>query len=64
MQTTSTLIARMTPEPLKPLVTPLRVTEQRFGRVPRAYIECLQDRTVTLGRPAPHAGGACPATRC
>ena len=41
-------LARMTPEPLKPLVTPLRVTAQRFGRVPRAYIECLQDRTVTL----------------
>ena len=38
---------RLTPEPLKPLVTPLKVTAQRFGRVPRAYIECLQDRTVT-----------------
>jgi pimeloyl-ACP methyl ester carboxylesterase len=41
-------LARMTPEPLKPLVTPLKVTAQRFGSVPRAYIECLQDRTVTL----------------
>jgi pimeloyl-ACP methyl ester carboxylesterase len=41
-------LARMTPEPLKPLVTPLRVTTPRFGSVPRAYIECLQDRTVTL----------------
>jgi len=41
-------LARMTPEPLKPLVTPLKLTEPRFGRVPRAYIECLQDRTVTL----------------
>ena len=40
--------ARMSPEPLKPLVTPLKVTAQRFGRVPRAYVECLQDRTVTL----------------
>jgi pimeloyl-ACP methyl ester carboxylesterase len=40
--------ARMTPEPLKPLVTKLLVTAQRFGRVPRTYIECLQDRTVTL----------------
>jgi hypothetical protein len=38
----------MTPEPLKPLVTKLLVTAQRFGRVPRTYIECLQDRTVTL----------------
>jgi pimeloyl-ACP methyl ester carboxylesterase len=42
-------LARMTPEPLKPLVTPLKVTAQRFGSVARAFIECLQDRTVTLG---------------
>jgi pimeloyl-ACP methyl ester carboxylesterase len=40
-------LARMSPEPLKPLVTPVKVTAQRFGRVPRAYVECLQDRTVT-----------------
>ena len=41
-------LTRMRPEPLKPLVTPLRVSEQRFGRVPRTYIECSQDRTITL----------------
>lgn len=41
-------LARMRPEPLKPLVTPLRVSESRFGRVPRTYIECSQDRTITL----------------
>ena len=41
-------LTRMRPEPLKPLVTPLRVTDQRFGRVPRTYIECSQDRTITL----------------
>jgi len=41
-------LARLTPEPLKPLVTPLKVSAQRFGSVPRTYIECLQDRTVTL----------------
>ena len=38
----------MTPEPLKPLVTPLRITDARFGGVPRAYVECSRDRTVTL----------------
>jgi pimeloyl-ACP methyl ester carboxylesterase len=38
----------MRPEPLKPLATPLRVTEHRFGRIPRVYIECSQDRTITL----------------
>lgn len=36
------------PEPLAPLLAPLTVTEGRFGRVPRAYIHCLQDRAVTL----------------
>lgn len=41
-------LARMRPEPLKPLVTKLRVSKQRFGRVPRTYIECSQDRTITL----------------
>lgn len=41
-------LARMTPEPLKPLVTRLRITGPRFGRVPRAYIECSRDRTITL----------------
>jgi pimeloyl-ACP methyl ester carboxylesterase len=41
-------VSHMRPEPLKPLVTPLRITEPRFGRVPRAYIECSRDRTITL----------------
>jgi pimeloyl-ACP methyl ester carboxylesterase len=41
-------ISKMSPEPLKPLVTPLRITRPRFGSVPRAYIECSLDRTITL----------------
>jgi pimeloyl-ACP methyl ester carboxylesterase len=40
--------AHLSPEPLKPLVTPLRITDARFGRVPRAYVECSEDRTNTL----------------
>jgi pimeloyl-ACP methyl ester carboxylesterase len=39
--------ARLSPEPLKPLVTPLRLSDARFGRVPRQYIECRADRAVT-----------------
>ena len=38
----------LTPEPLKPVVTPLKVSDGRFGTVPRSYIECTRDRTVTL----------------
>lgn len=40
--------ARLAAEPLKPLVSPVRVTAGRFGRVPRAYVECTRDRTVSL----------------
>jgi len=39
---------RLTPEPLKPLVTNLKVTPERFGSVPRAYVECTRDRTISL----------------
>jgi len=35
------------PEPLVPLTTPLQLTPERYGRVPRVYIECLQDRAVS-----------------
>jgi len=34
------------PEPLLPLTTPLSLTADRFGRVPRVYIECLRDRAI------------------
>lgn len=37
----------LTPEPLAPSLTPVVLTEERYGRVPRAYIELTQDRAVT-----------------
>ena len=40
--------ARLCPEPLAPNVVPLTVTRERWGRVPRAYIECLDDRAVPI----------------
>jgi pimeloyl-ACP methyl ester carboxylesterase len=33
-------------QPLAPLVTPVHVTEERFGRVPKFYVRCLQDQLV------------------
>jgi pimeloyl-ACP methyl ester carboxylesterase len=36
------------PEPNWAGFTPLRLTPARFGRVPKVYLECLQDRAVTL----------------
>jgi len=41
-------LQNLSPEPLKPLVTPLKLSAQRFGSVPRTYIECLEDRAITL----------------
>jgi pimeloyl-ACP methyl ester carboxylesterase len=39
---------RLVPEPLAALTTPLRVTAERFGRVPRAYIEASDDQAISL----------------
>ncbi|MEO8062252.1 MAG: alpha/beta fold hydrolase [Pseudomonadota bacterium] len=41
-------IARLSPEPLKPLAAAVQVTAQRFGGVPRVYVECNADRTISL----------------
>jgi pimeloyl-ACP methyl ester carboxylesterase len=38
---------RLSPEPLKPLATSLRISAQRFGSVPRAYIETTRDRAIS-----------------
>jgi hypothetical protein len=35
-------------EPSTIMVTPLHLTDDRFGRVPRAYIECKQDNIISL----------------
>jgi pimeloyl-ACP methyl ester carboxylesterase len=43
---------RMAAEPMAPLSTPLKITDQRWGRIPRYYIECTEDRVfpVTMQR--------------
>jgi pimeloyl-ACP methyl ester carboxylesterase len=40
--------AHLTPQPLGPVITPITVTEARFGRVPRAYIECTKDNAIPI----------------
>lgn len=35
--------SQLSPEPLAPLATPIRVTEENFGRIPRVYIELFRD---------------------
>lgn len=36
------------PQVITPMVEPVHVTRERFGRVPRAYVECAADRAITL----------------
>jgi pimeloyl-ACP methyl ester carboxylesterase len=37
----------LSPEPIESGVTPLQLSDRNFGRVPRFYIECTDDRAVT-----------------
>ena len=34
-------------QPVGPLVSPMRITDANYGRVPRVYIECALDNAVT-----------------
>lgn len=40
--------ALLTREPLRPALTRLKLTDARYGRVPRAYIRLTEDRAVSL----------------
>jgi len=40
-------MSRLVPEPTVPIQTPLRLTDEHFGQVPRVYIQCLRDRAVS-----------------
>lgn len=42
--------AQLCPEPMLPMATPAKVTWERWGRVPRAFIECGDDRTLSIER--------------
>jgi pimeloyl-ACP methyl ester carboxylesterase len=37
----------LVPQATAPFVAPVSTTEENFGRIPRAYIECLRDRTIS-----------------
>lgn len=41
-------IARLVAEPNAPSNTPLRLSDSQYGSVPRHYIECLNDRAITI----------------
>ena len=37
----------LVPESSTPFMTPIEITEERFGRIPRTYISCLRDRAIS-----------------
>jgi len=39
---------RLVAEPHSPRATPLRLSAERFGALPRTYIECTEDRTIPI----------------
>jgi pimeloyl-ACP methyl ester carboxylesterase len=44
----SAAVARLATEPNAPSNTPLQLSDARYGTVPRHYIECLNDRAITI----------------
>jgi len=42
--------SQLVPEPLGPMVTPLALTEARYGSVSRHYIECTLDRAIPIAQ--------------
>jgi pimeloyl-ACP methyl ester carboxylesterase len=51
-------LARLHPEPMQIMHTPATVTWERWGRVPRAFIECSEDRTLPLDQQRTMHGAA------
>jgi pimeloyl-ACP methyl ester carboxylesterase len=39
---------RLRPQALAALSTPVHLTEERFGRVPRVYVECTDDHALSI----------------
>jgi len=39
---------RLSPQPLGLLSTPVNISENNFGTVPRVYIECTDDRAISI----------------
>jgi pimeloyl-ACP methyl ester carboxylesterase len=39
--------SRLVPQAAAPLGTPIQISAAKFGKIPRFYIECLQDRAIS-----------------
>jgi pimeloyl-ACP methyl ester carboxylesterase len=53
-------LARLVPQPTRPLRDRLTLTPGRFGAIPRAYVECLHDNALPLDiQRSQHGAMAC-----
>jgi hypothetical protein len=41
--------SRLVAQPLAPLEAPVKTSNERWGNVPRYYVECLRDRAISIG---------------
>lgn len=41
------IIPRLVPQSAQVFMTPLEITDQNYGSIPRIFVECLQDRAIT-----------------
>lgn len=48
VNTAKQALARIRPDPIAPSSAPMTVTRERWGTVPRAYIECIDDRAFPI----------------
>jgi pimeloyl-ACP methyl ester carboxylesterase len=39
---------RLVAEPKAPRSTPMRLSPERYGKIPRTYMECTEDRTIPI----------------
>jgi pimeloyl-ACP methyl ester carboxylesterase len=42
------VISRLVPQSRQVLMTPLEITEQNYGSIPRIFVKCTQDRGLTV----------------
>jgi pimeloyl-ACP methyl ester carboxylesterase len=41
-------LAHLQDQPLRPFIDTISISNDRFGRLPKLYIECLQDKAITI----------------
>jgi pimeloyl-ACP methyl ester carboxylesterase len=52
-------LARLKPQATRPMLDFLTLTPARYGSVPRAYVECLQDNAIPLAAQRAMQSGSC-----